>query len=156
MRRSAQPPRRGSCRSRLPGHAAAPPRRPSARLLTRPSASGLLPASLAGLRVLELGAGIGRFTGLLAQTAAHVHAVDFMQNLIDEVCALATTGGRGAAQARNEAAQGEGPRCDCKDALPSGAVLHPRRARASHPCLPACAPRRREPQDGRTTSYFGC
>jgi 2-polyprenyl-3-methyl-5-hydroxy-6-metoxy-1,4-benzoquinol methylase len=48
--------------------------------------AGLLPASLAGLRVLELGAGIGRFTGMLAQHgAAHVHAVDFMQNLIDEV-----------------------------------------------------------------------
>ena len=37
-----------------------------------------------GMRVLELGAGIGRFTGLLAATAARVHAVDFMQNLIDE------------------------------------------------------------------------
>jgi 2-polyprenyl-3-methyl-5-hydroxy-6-metoxy-1,4-benzoquinol methylase len=49
-------------------------------------AAGLLPASLAGLRVLELGAGIGRFTGLLAAAgASHVHAVDFMANLIEEV-----------------------------------------------------------------------
>jgi 2-polyprenyl-3-methyl-5-hydroxy-6-metoxy-1,4-benzoquinol methylase len=54
--------------------------------LPRLRRAGLLPESLAGLRVLELGAGIGRFTGLLANHgAAHVHAVDFMQNLIDEV-----------------------------------------------------------------------
>ena len=46
--------------------------------------TALLPPSLSGLRVLELGAGIGRFTGLLAATAAHVHAVDFMPNLIEE------------------------------------------------------------------------
>ena len=46
----------------------------------------MLPASLEGLRVLELGAGIGRFTGLLAQRKARsVHAVDFMPNLIEEV-----------------------------------------------------------------------
>jgi 2-polyprenyl-3-methyl-5-hydroxy-6-metoxy-1,4-benzoquinol methylase len=46
----------------------------------------LLPPSLAGLRVLELGAGIGRFTRALGEAgAAHVHAVDFMKNLIEEV-----------------------------------------------------------------------
>ncbi len=56
--------------------------------LPRPPAA-LLPPSLEGLRVLELGAGIGRFTGLLAQrNAVHVHAVDFMQNLIQEVRAF--------------------------------------------------------------------
>lgn len=35
-------------------------------------------------RVLELGAGIGRFTGSLAATARSVLAVDFMANLIEE------------------------------------------------------------------------
>lgn len=34
---------------------------------------------VSGCRVLELGAGIGRFTGDLAQQAAHVTAVDFME-----------------------------------------------------------------------------
>jgi len=34
--------------------------------------------------VLELGAGIGRFTGEIAKTAAHVSACDFMQVSIDE------------------------------------------------------------------------
>jgi 2-polyprenyl-3-methyl-5-hydroxy-6-metoxy-1,4-benzoquinol methylase len=58
----------------------------SARRLTRLRPTpGLIPASLAGMRVLELGAGIGRFTGSLAtRQAAHVHAVDFMENLIAE------------------------------------------------------------------------
>ena len=37
-----------------------------------------------GLTVLELGAGIGRFTGPLAAAAAGVTAVDFMANLIAE------------------------------------------------------------------------
>jgi phosphoethanolamine N-methyltransferase len=37
-----------------------------------------------GLTVLELGAGIGRFTGPLAASAAGVTAVDFMANLIAE------------------------------------------------------------------------
>lgn len=40
--------------------------------------------SVEGLRVVELGAGIGRFTGELARTAKSVIALDFMQNLIDE------------------------------------------------------------------------
>ena len=40
--------------------------------------------SVAGKRVVELGAGIGRFTGALAATAKHVLAVDFMDNLIAE------------------------------------------------------------------------
>ena len=35
-------------------------------------------------RILELGAGIGRFTGHLAATARSVLAVDFMNNLIEE------------------------------------------------------------------------
>jgi SAM-dependent methyltransferase len=39
---------------------------------------------VAGKRVLELGAGIGRFTGELAPSAAHVTAVDFMPHLIEE------------------------------------------------------------------------
>jgi phosphoethanolamine N-methyltransferase len=42
--------------------------------------------SVKGCRVLELGAGIGRFTGELAATAEHVLAVDFMANLIAQVC----------------------------------------------------------------------
>lgn len=40
--------------------------------------------SVAGKRVVELGAGIGRFTGALAATAKSVLAVDFMENLIAE------------------------------------------------------------------------
>ena len=40
--------------------------------------------SVAGKKVVELGAGIGRFTGALAATAKHVLAVDFMDNLIAE------------------------------------------------------------------------
>lgn len=38
-----------------------------------------------GARVVELGAGIGRFTGELARTAGHVLAVDFMEGLIEQV-----------------------------------------------------------------------
>ena len=37
-----------------------------------------------GKRVVELGAGIGRFTGCLAATARNVLAVDFMENLVQE------------------------------------------------------------------------
>lgn len=37
-----------------------------------------------GKRVLELGAGIGRFTGEIAKTAAHVRACDFMEVSISE------------------------------------------------------------------------
>lgn len=40
--------------------------------------------SVAGKQVLELGAGIGRFTCELAPLAASCTAVDFMQNLIDQ------------------------------------------------------------------------
>lgn len=40
--------------------------------------------SVTGKRVVELGAGIGRFTGALAATAKSVLAVDFMDNLIAE------------------------------------------------------------------------
>lgn len=39
---------------------------------------------VAGKRVLELGAGIGRFTGDLARNAAHVTACDFMAASIAE------------------------------------------------------------------------
>lgn len=39
---------------------------------------------VAGQNVVELGAGIGRFTGALAATAKSVLAVDFMDNLIAE------------------------------------------------------------------------
>lgn len=38
-----------------------------------------------GKYVIELGAGIGRFTGELATTAGHVLAMDFMENLIKKV-----------------------------------------------------------------------
>ena len=37
-----------------------------------------------GKRVLELGAGIGRFTGEIAKTAASVRACDFMEISIEE------------------------------------------------------------------------
>lgn len=40
--------------------------------------------SVGGKRLVELGAGIGRFTGELARSAAHVLAVDFMDNLIQQ------------------------------------------------------------------------
>lgn len=40
--------------------------------------------SLYGKTVVELGAGIGRFTALLAKKCAHVTAVDFMQASIDK------------------------------------------------------------------------
>jgi len=40
--------------------------------------------SVAGKKVVELGAGIGRFTGALAATADSVLAVDFMETLIEE------------------------------------------------------------------------
>lgn len=40
--------------------------------------------SVEGKRVVELGAGIGRFTGELCKTAAHVLALDFMENSIVE------------------------------------------------------------------------
>ncbi|XP_048364808.1 phosphoethanolamine N-methyltransferase 3-like [Sphaerodactylus townsendi] len=42
---------------------------------------GLLPC-VEGLVVLELGAGIGRFTGPLADLACHVTAVDFMESFV--------------------------------------------------------------------------
>jgi phosphoethanolamine N-methyltransferase len=40
--------------------------------------------SIKGKRVLELGAGIGRFTGEIAKTASSVLACDFMEVSIDE------------------------------------------------------------------------
>lgn len=52
--------------------------------LERPEVLSIL-GSVEGLRLLELGAGIGRFTGELARRgASSVHAVDFMENLIAE------------------------------------------------------------------------
>ncbi|TVU35437.1 hypothetical protein EJB05_17326 [Eragrostis curvula] len=47
----------------------------------RPEVLSLLP-SYDGKSVLELGAGIGRFTGELAKTAGNVHAVDFIESVI--------------------------------------------------------------------------
>ncbi|MEE6512844.1 hypothetical protein FKM82_020117, partial [Ascaphus truei] len=58
----------------------------SARLISKeekPEIISLLPC-IDGLSVLELGAGIGRFTGHIAKLASHVTAVDFMQNFIDK------------------------------------------------------------------------
>ncbi|XP_070574723.1 uncharacterized protein [Ptychodera flava] len=46
-----------------------------------PEILSMLP-KVTGKRVLELGAGIGRFTGLLAEKASHVTAVDFMESFI--------------------------------------------------------------------------
>jgi hypothetical protein len=107
--------------------------------------AALLPPSLAGLRVLELGAGIGRFTGLLAaHGAAHVHAVDFMKNLIDEV-----RGGRlrraAAARARaTRTAASYGSRADARRVQRACAARRPAphadRRRSLHP--PARAARR--------------
>ena len=56
---------------------------PRAAFTTAPPTQvlGML-GSVGGQRVVELGAGIGRFTGELARAAAHVLAVDFMENLI--------------------------------------------------------------------------
>ncbi|XP_028271801.1 phosphoethanolamine methyltransferase [Parambassis ranga] len=57
-----------------------------ARELTQhelPEILSLLP-SLAGCRVLELGAGIGRFTSHLLTKAAHVTAVDFMESFVEK------------------------------------------------------------------------
>lgn len=48
-----------------------------------PEVLSLLP-SLAGQRVLELGAGIGRFTSHLLASADHVTAVDFMENFVEK------------------------------------------------------------------------
>lgn len=44
----------------------------------------MLPA-YEGKSVLELGAGIGRFTGELAQNAGQVIALDFIENVIKKV-----------------------------------------------------------------------
>ncbi|XP_072013647.1 uncharacterized protein [Amphiura filiformis] len=49
----------------------------------RPEVLALLP-DIGGKKVLELGAGIGRFTGELAQEASHVTAVDFMEQFISK------------------------------------------------------------------------
>lgn len=47
----------------------------------------LLPA-YEGKSVIELGAGIGRFTGELAQKAGQLIAVDFIESAIKKVIAL--------------------------------------------------------------------
>lgn len=41
-----------------------------------------------GKSILELGAGIGRFTGELAQKAGQILALDFIENVIKKVCIL--------------------------------------------------------------------
>jgi len=51
--------------------------------LERPEVLSLL-GSTDGKRIVELGAGIGRFTADIAQGAKSVIAIDFMQNLIDQ------------------------------------------------------------------------
>lgn len=51
--------------------------------LERPEVLKLL-GSVEGLRLVELGAGIGRFTGPLAAAAKSVVALDFMENLIEQ------------------------------------------------------------------------
>jgi 2-polyprenyl-3-methyl-5-hydroxy-6-metoxy-1,4-benzoquinol methylase len=113
MRPSRAPQLRLAPRARARGAHAAPPAQPHA---------ALLPPSLLGLRVLELGAGIGRFTGLLAATAARVHAVDFMPNLIEEArpargaCARAqgaTTQGHATAVAPLAAPRALRAACEC-------------------------------------------
>jgi phosphoethanolamine N-methyltransferase len=48
----------------------------------------LLP-SFEGKSVLELGAGIGRFTGELAKTAGNVLALDFIESAIKKVLKFA-------------------------------------------------------------------
>ncbi|XP_072423701.1 phosphoethanolamine methyltransferase, partial [Chiloscyllium punctatum] len=56
----------------------------SAEVITemeKPEILGMLP-NFKGQRVLELGAGIGRFTGHLAKRAGHVTAVDFMERFV--------------------------------------------------------------------------
>eukprot|EP00245_Coleochaete_scutata_P005613 TRINITY_DN19275_c0_g1_i1.p1 TRINITY_DN19275_c0_g1~~TRINITY_DN19275_c0_g1_i1.p1 ORF type:complete len:522 (+),score=122.12 TRINITY_DN19275_c0_g1_i1:84-1568(+) len=49
----------------------------------RPEILGMLPLA-DGLNVVELGAGIGRFTGTLAGSAGHVLAVDFIESAIQK------------------------------------------------------------------------
>ncbi|KAE8667762.1 Phosphoethanolamine N-methyltransferase [Hibiscus syriacus] len=49
----------------------------------RPEVLSLLP-SYEGKSILELGAGIGRFTGELAKKAGHVIALDFIENVIKQ------------------------------------------------------------------------
>eukprot|EP00117_Sycon_ciliatum_P013850 scpid88188/ scgid14351/ Phosphoethanolamine N-methyltransferase len=49
----------------------------------KPEIRSMLP-DLKGLRVLELGAGIGRYSGFLAEDAAHVTSVDFIQKFVDK------------------------------------------------------------------------
>ncbi|KAL4421015.1 hypothetical protein ABPG77_008852 [Micractinium sp. CCAP 211/92] len=51
--------------------------------LERPEVLKLL-GPVDGLRIVELGAGIGRFTGPLAAKASSVVALDFMENLIEQ------------------------------------------------------------------------
>lgn len=41
-----------------------------------------------GKSILELGAGIGRFTGELAKKAGQILALDFIENVIKKVCIL--------------------------------------------------------------------
>ncbi|RWW17220.1 hypothetical protein GW17_00018861 [Ensete ventricosum] len=52
--------------------------------IERPEVLSLLPP-FEGKSVLELGAGIGRFTGELAKEAGHVLALDFIESVIEKV-----------------------------------------------------------------------
>lgn len=49
--------------------------------LERPEILSLLP-DFGGMKVLELGAGIGRFSGELSKQASHVTAIDFMEHFV--------------------------------------------------------------------------
>jgi phosphoethanolamine N-methyltransferase len=49
--------------------------------IEQPEILSMLP-NYEGKRVLELGAGIGRYTGKIAEKASHVTAVDFMESFV--------------------------------------------------------------------------
>ncbi|XP_077989735.1 uncharacterized protein LOC144444192 [Glandiceps talaboti] len=51
--------------------------------IERPEILHMLP-EYEGTKLLELGAGIGRFTGILAEKAEHVTAVDFMESFVEK------------------------------------------------------------------------
>ena len=51
--------------------------------IEQPEILNMLP-NYEGKRVLELGAGIGRYTGKIAEKASHVTAVDFMESFVQK------------------------------------------------------------------------
>ena len=78
----------GLCRAILSGYAVPSHERPSLTLkclfcqIERPEVIGNLP-DIAGMDVIEMGAGIGRMTADIAPVAKSVIAVDFMQKSTD-------------------------------------------------------------------------